>query len=116
MSGAVSASENKANYDIDLYVTDWMNASYERDGILYADFRVGKYEENGEWTVSIYESMLTSQYAELIIFEAPNSNPDDVVLLENAQITVTMADGTVYEMSFPEGDRGSSWSIFQIET
>ena len=26
-----------------------------------------------------------------------------------------MADGTVYEMSFPEGDRGSSWSIFQIE-
>ena len=89
--------------------------TYEDDGILYADFRVGEYEENGEWTVSIYESMLTSQYAELIIFEAPNSNPDDVVLLENAQITVTMADGTVYEMSFPEGNRGSSWSIFRIE-
>ena len=37
------------------------------------------------------------------------------VLLENAYVTVTMADGTVYEMSFPEGNRGSSWSIFQIE-
>ena len=36
-------------------------------------------------------------------------------MLENAQITVTVADGTVYKMSFPEGDRGSSWSIFQIE-
>ena len=82
---------------------------------MYADFRVGKYEENGEWTVSIYESMLTSQYAEFIIFDAPNTKPEAPVMLENAYVTVTMADGTVYEMSFPEGDRGSSWSIFQIE-
>ena len=82
---------------------------------MYADFRVGEYEENGEWTVSIYESMLTSQYAEFIIFEAPNSNPDDVILLENAQITVTMADGSVYELNYPTGESGASWSIFQIE-
>lgn len=79
---------------------------------MYADFRVGKYEENGEWTVSIYESMLTSQYAEFIIFGAPNTKPEHSVMLGNTQITVTMADGTVYEMSFPEGNRGSSWSIF----
>jgi hypothetical protein len=36
-------------------------------------------------------------------------------MLENAHVSVTMADGTVYEMSFSEGNRGSSWSIFQIE-
>ena len=82
---------------------------------MYADFRVGEYEENGEWTITIYESLLTSQYAEFIIFEAPNSNPDDVILLENSQITVTMADGSVYELNYPDGETGASWSIFQIE-
>ena len=54
-------------------------------------------------------------YAEFIIFDAPNTKPEAPGMLENAYVTVTMADGTVYEMSFPEGDRGSSWSIFQIE-
>ena len=60
-------------------------------------------------------SVMVFLYAEFIIFDAPNTKPEHSVMLGNTQITVTMADGTVYEMSFPEGDRGSSWSIFQIE-
>ena len=38
-----------------------------------------------------------------------------MILLENAQITVTMADGSVYELNYPTGESGASWSIFQIE-
>ena len=72
-------------------------------------YKVGYYNVVSDKNVTLqYISM-----PNLSFFDAPNTKPDAPVMLENAYITVTMADVTVYEISFPEGNRGRHGVFFR---
>ena len=127
IEGAVIRLREGWNSQDGEYVTSIQGTEYLTDETGHCNIAMsaGRYTaevwKNG-YKVGYYnvvsDKNVTMQYISmpnLSFFDAPNTKSEAPVMLKNAYVTVTMADGTVYEMSFPEGNRGSSWSIFQIE-